>query len=1131
MTQEDVPLSPTTAFGSPNESPQGASRRAVLRGAVGIGSLLAAGALPVFLPRALPRAAAASGSVTLVPAGQAVTMWYTSPGAEGSIIQQGLPIGNGRLGALTTGDSANDAFYLTDATFWQGTANTSLDSNGDGQFPYDTTDFGTFGLMATAHLSLPAHTASAISGYRRQLDLSNGFASVTYNIGSASFRRDVYASHPDDVVVIHLTQTGGGTYSGSLTLAGTHSESVAPDGSLSGAVSFTGTLSTGGEKYAALAAAVVTGGSVGTSGSSVTFTNATEVVLVLSGGTDYSSSASGYLDTSINPLTVARTKAQAALAQSGASLLNNHVADYQSLAGAMTVNLGSSTAAQNAMSTDARLAARSSSNTPDPQLELSYLMFGRYLSITGSRTSLPLGLQGLWISTDNPDWMADYHTDINLQMNYWLPDRMNVPGCFEPFADYCLAQLPAWEARTQALFNSSANGFRNTSNQIAGFTVAISLNPYGGLGWWWHPAGGAWLANSLYDHYLYTQDATYLAKIYPLLKSACQFWQSRLITTTWTDPNGVAHTVLIDDHDWSPEHGPTNARGIAYAQELVWQLFQNYQQAAAITGQDSSFASTIAGLQAQLYLPQVSPDYGWLEEWMTPSTLDPGNDTHRHLSPLAGLFPGDRITADQSTPALLSGVVNLLAARGMQNFGWAVAWRSLCWARLKNPANAYQELVYQLTPSVNGGNGSAINFFDIYADGSSTGVFQIDANFGMPSAMTEMLLYSRPGRIELLPALPAAWAATGSVTGMPARGGFTVDFAWTNGVATSATVHNIGPSTATTLVVLGNWSQQVTVAAGGSVTLTPAPTLSLPAQFMLINCYSGLALEDPGSSTANGTALDQNTPTFTANQQWKLQQASGAAPGVYNLINVSSGLGMNVSGGSTSPNQQIIQWPVQGATNEQWTITANAGGYVTITSVRSGLVLGVASASNATGAQIQQQTPNGLTSQQWLVTPSTFRLVNENSGLLLEVPGSSTANGTPMAQNTNTSGNNQQWTLQQVSGAAAGVFNIINAHSGLGVNVSGGSTSPNQQIIQWPIQGATNEQWTITPAPAAPGDPSDSTERTPPAGVGGTGAYVTVTSVRSGLVLGVASASTSTGAGIQQQTATGSAAQRWLMTI
>ena len=314
------------------------SRRTVLRGAVGAGTVAAAGAIPALSPRTAPTAAAATrsaqtpadpASVTLIPPQQAVTMWYATPAVETALMQQCLPVGNGLLGALTTGDPADDAVNLTDGSFWQGTANTTLDSDGDGQFPYAATDFGTLGVLATARLGLPAHTTSAISGYRRQLDLSNGLASVTYQLGPATYRRDIYISHPDDVLVIHLTQTGGGTYTGSFSLAGTHTETVAPDGSLPDALSFTGTLTVGGERYAAIAGATATGGTLSVSGSSITFANCSEIVLVLSAGTDYSASAPGYLDAAITPLTDARTKAKAALAQSGSALLRNHLADYQ----------------------------------------------------------------------------------------------------------------------------------------------------------------------------------------------------------------------------------------------------------------------------------------------------------------------------------------------------------------------------------------------------------------------------------------------------------------------------------------------------------------------------------------------------------------------------------------------------------------------------------------------------------------------------------------------------------------------------------------------------------------------------------------------------------------------------------
>ncbi|WP_329561056.1 glycosyl hydrolase family 95 catalytic domain-containing protein [Kitasatospora sp. NBC_01266] len=901
------------------------SRRTLLRGAAAFGALLVAPALPVFTPRA----EASTASASPVPPGDALSLWYTQPGVESSMMATALPVGNGRLGALLTGDTAEEAYCVTDASCWAGGANASLGS--DGQFPYDTDDFGTQQLLAKAYLRIPGHTGSAITGYQRQLDLSNGLVSATYQFEGIGYRRDVYASHPDDVIVIHLTQGGGGTYTGSLALTGTRSETTTTD-----AASVTASFSAGlpnGLRYAAVVQARGTGGTVGVSAGAVTFTGCTEVLLVISGGTDYRATAPGFTDPAIVPSTVAGAQAARAVGLGADALLGAHLADYQGLQQAMSVNLGVSTAAQRALPTDQRLAAAQLPGAaPDPELHAAYVQFGRYLMICGSRTGLPINLQGPWQDSNSPDWMSDYHTDINLQMNYWLPDRAGLPSCFEAFADYCVNQQPQWEQHTQALFNSPDNGFRNSSGKIAGWTVAISTNVFGGLGWWWHPAGNAWLCNELFDHYLYNQDAGYLAKIYPLLKGACQFWEARLITTSYTDAAGVTHTVLVDDADWSPEHGPTDALGITYAQELVWQLFANYLAAAALLSEDGDYARTVQGLQSRLYLPQVSDTTGWLEEWMTPDNLDTSDLQHRHLSPLIGLFPGDRITADGSAAALLAGATKLLTARGMTSYGWGVAWRSACWARLKNAPNAYQCFVNGLTPSVNGSTGTAGNLLDIY--GGDT--FQIDANLGLPSAAVEMLVYSRPGLLQLLPALPAAWSASGSVTGVGVRGGFTVDLTWSAGQVTSFTLHNVGPAGASTVVRSGPWSRSVTVAAGRSATFD---------SFVLVNRNSGKAVDDPAASSSAGTELIQYTRDGGRNQCWQFQPTGS---GAHTLVNAASALAMDVNGGGTAPGTPVIQWTPTGATNQQWTLADAGGGYVNLVNVRSGLVLGVSAARSRT---------------------------------------------------------------------------------------------------------------------------------------------------------------------------------------
>ncbi|MEV6627209.1 glycoside hydrolase N-terminal domain-containing protein [Amycolatopsis sp. NPDC051106] len=724
----------------------------------------------------------------LVPDGRATTLWYPAPAAEDKIIEQGLPIGNGRIGALVGGDPAADFLYLADASLWTGGANQVLED--DGQFPYEREKFGTLGLLAKVRISVPAHTG--VTDYRRTLDLSNGLVVITYRHQGVRYRREYFASHPDDVVVIRLS---GGPVTGSVSLEPTRGETM------SGPAAFTGTFDNG-LKYACTAA----GG--------VTFSGSREVVIVLSGGTNYvPDAARKYLDASLDPLALAKQKASKALRAGGGALLGTHVDDYRRLYDRMTVDLGQSPPAKRALDSWSRLLARHDDPaTPDPELEASYLQFGRYLTITGSRDGLPMGLQGLWQNNNTPDWMSDYHTDINVQMNYWLADRAALPGSFTALADYCLAQLPVWTDSTKRLFNDPRNRFRNTSGKIGGWAVAFSTNIYGGSGWWWHPAGNAWLCNSLWDHYAFTQDKAYLARIYPLLKGAAEFWEARLVPMTVD-----GREVLVDDHDWSPEHGPQDTRGNTYSQEIVWDLFEHYREAVAVLGRDRAYGDRIAGLQKKLYLPKVSPTTGWLEEWMSPDNL--GETTHRHLSPLIGFFPGDRIAADTSPPELLAGVRELLIARGMDSFGWACAWRSACWARLKDADKAYQLLLTVLRPSVANGNGTAPNFFDMYSQGSYT-IFQIDANLGAPAAMVEMLVYSRPGVLELLPALPSAWARSGRVTGIGARGGFEVDLSWRDGKVTRAVVRSVGGTR--TEVRAGGWRRTITLRPGQSVTVQPS---------------------------------------------------------------------------------------------------------------------------------------------------------------------------------------------------------------------------------------------------------------------------------------------------------------------
>ncbi|GHB78187.1 hypothetical protein GCM10010377_80500 [Streptomyces viridiviolaceus] len=730
-------------------------------------------------------------------------LWWQAPGDAHSMIEQGLPVGNGRLGALTGNDPGRELLLITDATLWTGGLNDTLDA--DGQFPYGRDDFGSLTLLARLTVDLPDHDLGAVSGYRRTLDLDRGVVTGSYVRDGVTYGREAFASRPDDVIVVHFTQSGGGRYTGTVTLEGTHGEDPA--------VSF-GAAFPNGLRYGAAVTAHGSGGRVTVHRDRIDVAGCREFTVIVGGGTNYALDAeTGYRDPSLDPVTLALTKVRDAAAHPARVLRRTHIADHQALYRRFGLDLGASTDRQRELDTWERLNLRHTSDTPDPELEAAYLHFGRYLMIAGSLGSLPMGLQGLWLDGNDPDWMGDYHTDINIQMNYWMADRTGLSPCFDALTDYCLAQLPAWTDLTRRLFGDPRNRYRNSSGKTAGWTVAISTNPHGGNGWWWHPAGNAWLCNSLFEHYEYTLSRAHLERIHPLLKGACEFWEARLLTAAAPDGSGQ---VLIADSDWSPEHGPLDAKGITYAQELVWTLFGNYARAAAELGRDREHAARITALREKLYLPEVSPKTGWLQEWMSPENL--GETTHRHLSGLVGLFPGDRIRPDGSTPKeIVEGATALLAARGTESFGWANAWRALCWARLKNADMAYQLIVNNLRPSAGGGNGTAFNLFDIYQTEPGRGIFQIDANFGTPAAVSEMLLYSRPGRLELLPALPAAWADSGSVTGLPARGAFTVDLAWKDGEPTSIRVSSTGGRETT--VAFRGTSRTVRLKPGESVTL------------------------------------------------------------------------------------------------------------------------------------------------------------------------------------------------------------------------------------------------------------------------------------------------------------------------